>query len=120
MLVIVTSVLLNVALIHAMPSDSTCFFVRFVRAFFGCAMVRFPSRFAREAPAGAPVSFRPARARSPLPPREPLRPPRRRSAYFRGAFFLPAIARRWPLCVRAFVCVRWPRTGSPRRCRSPR
>src|SRR5436190_6311950 len=26
-------------------------------------------------------------------------------------FFLPAIARRGPFFVRAFVCVRWPRTG---------
>ena len=30
------------------------------------------------------------------------------------------VARRGPLRVRAFVCVRWPRTGSPRRCRNPR
>src|SRR5262249_62210177 len=35
-------------------------------------------------------------------------------------FFLPAIARRGPFFVRAFVCVRWPRTGSPRRWRMPR
>lgn len=27
-------------------------------------------------------------------------------------FFLPAIATRGPLWVRALVCVRWPRTGS--------
>src|SRR5688500_10646226 len=40
--------------------------------------------------------------------------------YFFGGFFLPAIARREPLCVRAFVCVRCPRTGRPRRCRVPR
>src|SRR5665213_71012 len=30
-------------------------------------------------------------------------------------FFLPAIARRGPFLVRAFVCVRCPRTGRPRR-----
>jgi hypothetical protein len=30
-------------------------------------------------------------------------------------FFLPAIARRGPFFVRALVCVRWPRTGNPRR-----
>src|SRR5207237_5821764 len=35
-------------------------------------------------------------------------------------FFLPAIARRGPFLVRALVCVRWPRTGSPRRWRMPR
>ncbi len=35
-------------------------------------------------------------------------------------FFLPAIARRGPFFVRALVCVRWPRTGSPRRWRMPR
>src|SRR5205807_2062300 len=37
-----------------------------------------------------------------------------------GAFFLATVARRGPLRVRAFVCVRWPRTGSPRRWRRPR
>src|SRR5439155_2034811 len=35
-------------------------------------------------------------------------------------FFLPAIARRGPFFVRALVCVRWPRTGRPRRWRIPR
>ena len=30
-------------------------------------------------------------------------------------FFLPAMARRGPFLVRAFVCVRCPRTGRPRR-----
>ena len=30
-------------------------------------------------------------------------------------FFLPPICLRGPLRVRAFVCVRWPRTGRPRR-----
>jgi len=37
-----------------------------------------------------------------------------------GAFFFAIVARRGPLRVRAFVCVRWPRTGSERRCRKPR
>src|SRR5580704_1447460 len=37
------------------------------------------------------------------------------------AFFLLAtVPRRGPLRVRALVCVRWPRTGNPRRCRRPR
>ena len=37
------------------------------------------------------------------------------------AFFLLAtVPRRGPLRVRALVCVRWPRTGRPRRCRMPR
>ncbi len=41
--------------------------------------------------------------------------------YFFPAFFLPATCMRLgPLRVRAFVFVFWPRTGSPRRWRSPR
>src|SRR6266581_7893293 len=40
--------------------------------------------------------------------------------FFRRGFFLPAIARRGPFLVRAFVWVRWPRTGRPLRCRDPR
>src|SRR6478736_184899 len=40
--------------------------------------------------------------------------------YFFVTFFLPAMARRGPFLVRALVCVRWPRTGRPRRCRAPR
>ncbi len=35
------------------------------------------------------------------------------------AFFLPATVRFGPLRVRALVLVRCPRTGRPRRCRSP-
>src|SRR5271168_1423153 len=35
-------------------------------------------------------------------------------------FFLPAMALAGPLRVRALVCVRWPRTGNPRRWRKPR
>ena len=34
-------------------------------------------------------------------------------------FFFPATVRLGPLRVRAFVRVRWPWTGSPRRCRIP-
>ena len=41
------------------------------------------------------------------------------SAYF-VTFFLPAIGLAGPLRVRALVCVRWPWTGRPRRCRRPR
>src|SRR6476619_2702803 len=40
--------------------------------------------------------------------------------YFFVTFFLPAIARRGPFLVLALVWVRWPRAGSPRRCRIPR
>ena len=40
--------------------------------------------------------------------------------YFFVTFFLPAMARRGPFLVRALVCVRWPRTGRPRRWRPPR
>src|SRR6266566_3460550 len=39
--------------------------------------------------------------------------------FFFAIFFLPAIAFFGPLRVRAFVWVRWPRTGSDRRCRMP-
>src|SRR5215207_541697 len=39
--------------------------------------------------------------------------------YFFVAFFLPATVFLGPLRVRALVWVRWPRTGSPRRCRIP-
>src|SRR5262249_18475333 len=42
-------------------------------------------------------------------------------AYFlTGVFFLPATVLAGPFRVRALVCVRWPRTGSPRRWRRPR
>ncbi len=37
-----------------------------------------------------------------------------------AAFFLPATVRFGPFRVRALVFVRCPRTGRPRRCRSPR
>src|SRR4029078_9156613 len=37
-----------------------------------------------------------------------------------AVFFLPAIVLAGPLRVRAFVCVRWPRRGSPLRWRRPR
>jgi hypothetical protein len=42
------------------------------------------------------------------------------SHHFFGASFLPAIVLAGPFRVRAFVWVRCPRTGSPRRWRSPR
>src|SRR3989337_1887371 len=45
-------------------------------------------------------------------------PPRNRPPQV--AFFLPAIGFAGPLRVRALVCVRWPRTGRPLRCRRPR
>src|SRR3954453_3269345 len=40
--------------------------------------------------------------------------------YFFVTFFLPAMARRGPFLVRAFVWVRCPRTGRPRRWGVPR
>ena len=71
MSVIVMSVLLNVAVMWAMPSASTTFLARFAPAVaFACAIY-----------------------------------------FFRRGFFLPAMARRGPFLVRAFVWVRWPRTG---------
>src|SRR5207248_476803 len=41
------------------------------------------------------------------------------NAYFLPGFFLLATTFFGPLRVRALVRVRWPRTGSPRRCRMP-
>ena len=83
---IVISVLLNVALMWATPSDATIFLVFLVLVDLGLAKRHLP-------PGDWPG----------------------RVNYFLGAFFLPAIARRGPFLVRAFVCVRWPRTGNPRR-----
>src|SRR5260221_4575828 len=68
MSVIVMSVLLNVAVIWATPSDSTTFLARFAPGAFPCAMTAV--------------------------------------YFFRAGFFLPAMARRGPFLVRAFVCVR--------------
>src|SRR5690606_17187500 len=39
--------------------------------------------------------------------------------HYLRTFFLPATVFFGPLRVRALVWVRWPRTGRPRRCRSP-
>ena len=39
--------------------------------------------------------------------------------YFLPAFLRPATVFFLPLRVRALVCVRWPCTGSPRRCLMP-
>ena len=94
---IVTMVLLKLALICTTPSDSTTRFPRrpFDTAFFTpAALVDKLFSLGR----GWIERVRP------IPPR-----------YFFGAFFLPAIALRLPLCVRAFVLVRCPRTGRPRR-----
>src|ERR1700678_890819 len=55
-----------------------------------------------------------------LPILDPFAARRARASSVRDYFFLPAIALAGPLRVRALVCVRWPRTGSPRRCRRPR
>src|SRR5882672_5887442 len=71
---IVINVLLNVAVMWAMPSASTTFLVRLAPVGLACAIY-----------------------------------------FFNAGFFLPAIARRGPFFVRAFVCVRWPRTGNPLR-----
>src|SRR5580658_10512862 len=50
-----------------------------------------------------------------------ITPLRLRRYVFADAFFLLAtVPRRGPLRVRALVWVRWPRTGRPRRWRSPR
>src|SRR5215207_5179162 len=81
MSVMVTSRLLKVAAMWAMPSDSPPFLDRLALGTF--------------AGAGAVI-------------------------YFFVTFFLPAMARRGPFLVRAFVWVRWPRTGSPLRWRMPR
>jgi len=94
MSVIVMSRLLNVAEMWAIPSVSTTFLARLAAlgAFAGAAGT---DAAGTGAGAGAVI-------------------------YFFVTFFLPAIARRGPFLVRALVWVRWPRTGSPRRCRMPR
>jgi len=103
--VIVMIVLLKVAFIWAMPSAST--------TFFGFANFLFP----RYGCGKTGLLF-------PLGPHQVIRMHcmRRMSKaiYFLGAFFFPVIALREPLWVRALVFVLWPRTGSPRRWRSPR
>src|SRR5262249_20063882 len=94
-----TMVLLNVALMWAMPRLTLrrCFL------FLLLATLLAPRRRAGGGPA-------------------PPRPPRRPSFDQRISLtpFLPATVLRGPLRVRAFVFVRWPRTGRPRRCRLPR
>src|SRR5439155_15170627 len=66
-----------------------------------------------------------------VPPSRPSRPPVDVGVFpydffgppgagFAAAGLRAAIVFFGPLRVRAFVLVRWPRTGSPRRCRSPR
>src|SRR5215211_6485156 len=90
MSVIVMSRLLNVAAMWATPSDSTTFLLRLALDDF----------------VGADGVVGAVGAGSVI--------------YFFVTFFLPAMARRGPFLVRAFVWVRWPRTGRPRRWRIPR
>src|SRR3954463_1394333 len=86
---IATIVLLNEALIAATPCGML------FRSFFFVPARRAPALGAR---AVAIVFLRSGQ--------RPL------DSYFFVAFFLPAMAPlRGPLRVRAFVCVRWPRTG---------
>jgi hypothetical protein len=85
--VIVTSRLLKVAEMCAMASDSTSFLERLPAA------LGRPAWTESVAAGGVGVVI----------------------GYFFVTFFLPAIARRGPFLVRALVCVRWPRTGRPRR-----
>jgi len=91
--VMVISTLLKVAEIWAIASDSTTFLDRLGPATFGVA-----------AGVGAGLVGLVGLV----------------IGYFFVTFFLPAIARRGPFLVRALVCVRWPRTGRPRRWREPR
>src|SRR5450432_3017316 len=100
MSVMVIIVLLKVALTWAIPSGSTTRFDFLAEPVFAVAMRCVWS--SREKAAG----------------RES--PPLHLERCYLVIFFLPAIARRGPFLVRAFVCVRWPRTGNPRRWRMPR
>src|SRR3990170_1242336 len=94
----VTIVLLKVAWTWAIPTRTS--FRSFLRpAFFrgtgglaASAMAYAPAFFGAAAGAGAAVA----------------------------GFFFTITPRRGPLRVRALVCVRWPRTGRPFRCRIPR
>ncbi len=113
--VIDTIVLLNVDLMWAWPWATFFFSLRRTflaalgRVLGGIAFLYVRSSVRWSAPA----------------PRSGAGPPRwtgvhpDQSDYYLPAFFLPATVLRGPLRVRAFVCVRCPRTGRPRRCRSP-
>ena len=90
----VTIVLLNVEWMWRTPSDTTRFVLR------------------RRAGVSAAVF--------PAPPSVSFAMLALLLAYLVGAIFLPATVFRGPLRVRAFVCVRWPRTGRLRRWRRPR
>ncbi len=68
---------------------------------------------------GVESSGRHAGRRTPTLDRAGTDTPPNPDAHFLPAFFLPATVFFGPLRVRAFVLVRWPRTGSPRRHRSP-
>src|ERR1700712_3663000 len=101
--VIETIVLLNVDLMCAWPIAMFFFSLRrgFRAAAFGAAMSVSLLRGLRD-----------ARHDERAGPEGPGR-------YLRPAFFLPATVRFGPLRVRAFVFVRWPCTGRPRRWRRP-
>ncbi len=103
----VTSVLLKVAMTWTTPSDSTTRLVFLTRLGAPCS----PSA------AAAPSGAAPWAAGSAAG----LGCPWSAMSYFLAiAFFLPAIVRRGPFLVRALVLVRCPRTGRPRRWRTPR
>src|SRR5690348_9693833 len=106
MSVIVTIVLLKVAFTWAMPSASTTRLLFLLVPVFAVAMPsdseKLRCRLSRSA------RGRPALGQA------------RAGIRYLVTFFLPAIARRGPFFVRAFVWVRWPRTGKPRRWRMPR
>ena len=94
---IVISVLLKVAFTCAMPSASTARLRAFGRAVLA-AVFGFGFGLGLATASSSLAACETIVARS---EREP-----RLGCYFFGAFFFPAIARREPLCVRAFVCVR--------------
>src|SRR6185437_15825807 len=102
--VIETMVLLNVLLMWAWPCATFFFSLR--RTFFTAPAPRVLGGICLELLRGC-AELKDDRGR-----------PGPTSCYFL-AFFLPAIVFFGPLRVRALVLVRWPCTGSPRRCRRP-
>ena len=104
--VIVTVVLLNVAWMKAMPTVTLRrIFLFFVFATATQLLYKF-AQFRSRQP-------KPALSRRRTPPC---------NVNYRRSFtpFLPATVFFGPFRVRALVRVRWPRTGSPKRCRIPR
>src|ERR1700712_3036633 len=119
--VIDTIVLLNVLLMCAAPC--AMFFFSLRRTFLVPAAARALGGISLRSESVFVAWVVLCRARSPRAGAPPVRPSRTYggapSCLGQRAFFLPAMVLRGPLLERAFVLVRCPCTGRPRRCRIP-